>query len=232
MLDILDNFLENSFVPIYGITLIVAMYRYPKYFDTTLKYIPILILYTFLNDLLGDLIYKYDAFSLTVNLLYNDYYFVIYNIYNIVFFAYFVFLFFQHIESLRCKKVIRLIGLLFLVVSLVNPLFQNFFLEYQYPTFFTGSILLIFCISRYLYEDYKERVAGVKEKNILFFLGWGLLIYHISYLPIKGIRFYNGITGNLEAPLLRRVHLILILVMYTLFIVGFLKMKKRLVRLS
>lgn len=232
MLDILDNFLENSFVPIYGITLIVAMYRYPKYFDTTLKYIPILILYTFLNDLLGDLIYKYDAFSLTVNLLYNDYYFVIYNIYNIVFFAYFVFLFFQHIESLRCKKVIRLIGLLFLVVSLVNPLFQNFFLEYQYPTFFTGSILLIFCISRYLYEDYKERVAGVKEKNILFFLGWGLLIYHISYLPIKAIRFYNGITGNLEAPLLRRVHLILILVMYTLFIVGFLKMKKRLVRLS
>lgn len=123
--------------------------------------------------------------------------------------------------------------MVFLVVSLVNPLFQNFFLEYQYPTFFTGSILLIFCISRYLYEDYKERVAGVKEKNILFFLGWGgLLIYHISYLPIKAIRFYNGITGNLEAPLLRRVHLILILVMYTLFIVGFLKMKKRLVRLS
>lgn len=232
MLAGIDNFLENSFIPIYGITLIIAMYRYPKYFETSLKYIPILILYTFLNDLLGDLIYKYDAFSLTVNSLYNDYYYVIYNIYNIVFFIYFVFLFYHHIENLACKKVIKYIGLGFLVVSLINPLFQNFFLEYQYPTFFTGSILLIFCISRYLYEDFQERKAGVKKKNILFYLGWGLLIYHVCYLPIKLTRFYNGITDNLEAPFLRRIHLILILIMYTLFIVGFLKMKKRLVRLS
>ncbi|SHJ22009.1 hypothetical protein [Pseudozobellia thermophila] len=226
----LDVFLENSFVPIYGITLVVAMVRYPKYFDTSLRYFPILLLYTFLNDLLGDLIYRYDSFSLAFNDLYNDYYFVIYNIYNIVFFLYFLYLFRNYIESRRFRKWIKHAALVFLIVSLINPFFQDFFLEYQYLTFFVGSIFIIICISRYLYEDYKNIKAGLKTMNVLFFIGTGLLIYHICYLPIKAIRYCNGIMGLLENPWLRRIHLILILIMYSLIIIGFLRMKKRLIR--
>lgn len=226
----LDVFLENSFVPIYGITLVMAMIRYPKYFDTSLKYFPILLLYTFLNDLLGDLIYKYDSFSLAFNEVYNDYYFVIYNIYNIVFFLYFLYLFRNYIESRRFRKLIKYAALTFLAASFINPFFQDFFLEYQYLTFFVGSVFIIVCIARYLYEDYKNRKAGLKTKNILFFIGTGLLVYHVCYLPIKAIRFCNGIMGLLESPWLRRIHLSLILVMYGLISFGFLRMKKRLIR--
>ena len=206
------------------------MIRYPKYFDTALKYFPILLLYTFLNDLLGTLIYKYDAFSLAFNSLYNEFYFVIYNIYNIVFFLYFLYLFRKYIENRKFRIAIKIAGFLFLAIALINPFFQDFFLEYQYLTFFIGTIFLIITTAQYLHEDWRNRKVGLKTMNILFWIGSGLLFYHLCYLPIKVIRYYNGIFGYSENPLLRPIHLTLILIMYILFIVGFVRMKKRLIR--
>ncbi|PKA97177.1 hypothetical protein B0O79_0827 [Flavobacteriaceae bacterium MAR_2009_75] len=226
----LDVFLENSFVPIYGVTLVIAMVRYPKYFDTSLKYFPILLLYTFFNELLGDLIYKYDTFSLAFNALYNDSYFVIYNIYNIVFFLYFLYLFRNYIENRQFRKWVKIASFSFLAIALINPLFQDFFLEYQYLTFFIGTIFLIITTAKYLHEDWCNRKVGLKTMNILFWMGSGLLFYHLCYLPIKIIRYYNGFYGFSENPLLRPIHLTLILIMYILFIVGFIRMKKRLIR--
>ncbi len=225
-----NSLLENSYIPIYGITLAVAMFRYPKYFDTALKYFPILLLYTFFNETLGTLIYKYDAFSLTVNSLYIDYYYVIYNIYNIVFFVYFLYLFRSYTENLAFKKLAKYFIYIFLGVVLVNLFVQDFFLEYQYLTFFTGTAFLVIIVSQYLYEDWTNRQAGLRKKNILFWLGTGLLLYHICYLPIKAIRYYNGLYNLSENPELRKIHLTLILITYIIFIVGFIRMKKKLVR--
>lgn len=218
---LVDSLLENSFVPIYGATLVVAMMRYPKYYDTSLKYFPILILYTFLNELLGELIFTYDSFSLAFNNLYSDNYLVIYNIYNIIFFLYFLYLFRSYIQNKKYKTLIKYAGLIFLIVSLINPFYQNFFLEYQRLIFFVGSFTLIGCIVLYLMDNSKHP----KQNNILLWLGIGLLIYHLGYFPIKVLRYYNELEGIVENPNMRRIHLFLILVMYTSFIIGFIKMK-------
>lgn len=223
-LRIVDSLLENSFVPIYGATLIIAMIRYPKYFDTSLKYFPILILYTFLNELLGELIFKYDSFSLAFNNLYSDNYLVIYNIYNIIFFLYFLYLFRSYIQNKKYKTLIKYAGIIFLIVCIVNPFYQNFFLEYQRLIFLVGSLTIMGCILLYLIDNSKKP----KQNNILLWIGAGLLIYHIGYFPIKVLRYYNELEGIVENPNMRRSHLSLILIMYTSFIIGFIKMKGRL----
>lgn len=224
-LDVVDLFLENSFVPIYGITLVVAMVNYPKYFDTTLKYYPILLLYTFLNELLGDLIYKYDSFSLAFNNLYADNYMVIYNIYNVIFFLYFIYLFRSYIKSTVYRTIIKYAGLLFLIVSFVNPFFQNFFLEYQRMVFFVGAVVLIATIAVFLTESGKSQKRISRKNNILIWMGFGLLVYHIGYFPIKVLRFKNELEGLVDGPSMRRIHLLLVLFMYTCFIIGFVRMR-------
>lgn len=228
-LKILDSFLENSFVLIYAITLIVAMARYPKYFDTALKYFPILILYTFLNELLGELIHRYDTFSLAFNNLYSDTYIVIYTLYNIVFFLYFYFLFRTYTENTTHRTLIKYGGVFFIATCFINPIIQDIFKEYQYLIFFSGALILISCVLMYL----KEQVgvtAGKLKNNILFWIASGLLIYHIGYLPIKLHRYLNEQVGLTESPYLKYVHLLLIVTMYGSFIIGFLRMKKRLAK--
>jgi len=44
---------EDYFLIVYGITWFFSVINYKKYFDTVLKYFPILIAYTFLNELFG-----------------------------------------------------------------------------------------------------------------------------------------------------------------------------------
>lgn len=229
VLKVVDTFLENSFVPVYGITFIVAMVRYPKYFHTSLKYFPILLLYTFLNELLGDLIYKYDSFSLAFNNLYSDSYIIIYTIYNVGFFLYFFYLFRSYIQNLGFRTFIKYGSFLFLLACLINPFFQDLFNEYQYLIFFSGALILMFCIILYLQEQVKKPVRVIKN-NVLFWIAIGLLIYHMAYVPIKVLRYQNELTGITEEPYIRHIHLSLILIMYTCFLIGFIRMKKRLAK--
>ncbi len=228
-LKVVDTFLENAFVPIYGLTLIVAMIRYPNYFDTSLKYFPILLLYTFLNELLGDLIYKYDSFSLAFNDLYSDSYIIIYTLYNIGFFLYFFYLFGSYIQNSKYKVFIKYGSILFILTCIINPFFQDLFREYQYLIFFTGASILMVSVVLYLLEQMQKPIGELKN-SILFWIAIGLLIYHLGYIPIKGIRYHNELIGVVEEPYIRQTHLILILIMYTCIIIGFLRMKKRLAK--
>ena len=221
-----DDFLENSFVLIYGITFIVSMIRYPKYFDTSLKYFPIVILYTLLNECLGILIYKYDTFSLAFNNLYSNNYTIIYTIYNIGFFLYFFYLFRTYLKNSGYRAIIKFSSFLFIAVCLINPFFQNIFNEYQYLIFFSGALILMLCVIMYLKEQIKKRTGELKN-NVLFWIALGLLLYHIGYIPIKLQRYQNELKGATEEPSLKYIHLSLILIMYLCFIIGFLRMKKR-----
>ncbi len=225
-LKLVDVFLENSFILIYGVTFIVSMIRYPKYFDTSLKYFPIVILYTFLNECLGILIYKYDTFSLAFNNLYSNNYTIIYTIYNIGFFLYFFYLFRTYLQNSGYRTIIRFSSFLFIAACLINPFFQNIYDEYQYIIFFSGALILILCVILYIDEQIKKRTGDLKN-NVLFWIALGLLLYHMGYIPIKLQRYQNELKGATEEPYLKYIHLFLILVMYVCFIIGFLRMKKR-----
>ena len=124
-LNTLDLILENSFIPFYGIALIFSFIKYSKYYDTPLRFFPIILLYTFLNEILGYLVWNYKEYALIFDAAYDWYNVVIYNIYNVFFFCYFFYLFWSYIENKKHRNIIRVGSFVFLLVAVINPFFQN-----------------------------------------------------------------------------------------------------------
>lgn len=219
---LLDTILSNSFVVIYAITLVLALVRYGKYYETPLQYFPILLLYTLLNEILGLVVVRYDYFDLSFEANYENYNVVIYAIYNIIFYLYFYYLFWNYAESKRLKRQIFFIGILFCSVALFNMFIQDITTEHQIISYLFGGITLI-----YLSISHLRKVSiSVEKKDILFWICIGLLIFLLGYLPIKVIR-YLKIEG-INYMLIWRMHILLILAMYFCFIVGFVRMREKL----
>jgi len=78
---------------IYVDTLFISLTTYEKYYNTALKYFPIIIAYTFFNEELGYLVRTYDEISFFQNIKYSNFNDVIYNIYAIIFFCFFYFVY-------------------------------------------------------------------------------------------------------------------------------------------
>ncbi len=226
-LDFLNTILENVFTPLYGLALGFALWQYPRYFDTPLKYFPILLMYTFLNELLGYVIKYSEKYSFVWSDLYSDYNVVIYNIYNIIFFLYFFYVFHSSLKHKKFRNFIAVGTIIFVFIAFLNPFIQNFILESQFYTYLAGTLLLICAILFYFKELREVYTTKFPRRNLLFWIGTGMFIFYLCYLPIKVLRYYNSLTGTDEAPFIRKIHLILILVMYSCFIVGFFYTRKR-----
>mgnify|MGYP006325660507 CR=1 FL=1 len=226
--NILDVFLENSYIPLYGVTFLISLWRYSKYYDTPLKFLPVVLLYTFLTELLGEIVADSTKFNLSFQNKYSDYNIVIYNIYNVVFFLYFYYVFRCYIKKEEHRKFITIASGIFLVISLVNPFLQNFVIEPQLYTYVFGAVILICCIILYFIELLgSPRILYVKG-DLLFWISIGLLLFYVGYIPIKLTRYFFAIENVDVYMNLRRVHLLLIIIMYGSFITGFLWMKRRL----
>lgn len=219
---LLDTILGNSFVVVYAITLVLALLRYRKYYETPLQYFPILLLYTLLNEILGIIVVRYDYFDLSFETTYENYNVVIYSLYNVVFFLYFYYLFWCYAESKNFKKRIFSIGILFCIVALSNVFIQDITTEHQILTYLFGGFTLIYMSIYYV----RSKSILMNKKDILFWICVGLVIFFSGYLPIKLIR-YLKIEG-INYMSIWRIHMLLILVMYSCFIIGFLKMREKL----
>lgn len=188
------------------------------------------MMYTFLNEILGLIIDKNDQFSFVFNDFYSNYNIVIYNIYSIIFYLYFLYVFRSYISKTGYRKYILIGGIVFLAISIINPLLQNFVLEAQVFTYVTGGTLLICCSLLYFKELKVKFSKWFLKRDLLSWISLGMLLFYLGYLPIKILRYYRASSALLlepEAPYIRRIHLLLILLMYGCFIVGFLKMRRR-----
>lgn len=76
---------EHFYVPLYLITWVISIFRYRRYFDTPLKYLPMIIIYTFFTELLGVLIKYNNNFQFFSDGRYAWHNVIIYNVYQIVF---------------------------------------------------------------------------------------------------------------------------------------------------
>lgn len=227
----LDTILENIAEPLYALTILVALWRYPKYFNTGLKYFPIMVIYTFLTELLAGVVSNYPhLFSLSFHELHEHYNIFIYNIYDIIYFLYFIHLFWAFCQKELTKKWILGLGIAYLVSVIINMLFQNILNDPQLYSYTFGSIALVIAIIFFMTEIKWNPSKDVPYKNIIFWLGLGLIIFHIGYTLIRSYIHLNGPTNPEYYIWLRRLHLSLIVVMYSCFIVGFIKMKKNLHR--
>ncbi len=105
------EFLNQSYFVIFNaIALIISLKTYSKYFDTVLKYLPIILAYTLLNEILGYFLLYYPSFRVFLDFEDSQTNHIIYNIFDIIFFPYFYYVYWSLISHQRFKKFITIGG--------------------------------------------------------------------------------------------------------------------------
>tara|TARA_B100000949_G_scaffold36363_1_gene30201 strand:+ start:3666 stop:4352 length:687 start_codon:yes stop_codon:yes gene_type:complete len=216
---------EQYILPFYLIVWVVSMAKYSTYFDTPLKFYPIYLMYTFLNELLGYFIKHFDEFQVVDIEQYRQYNVIIFNIYSVISFLFLHYIYWRMVQTKKHKKWIQIgasTSLLSYVISLFfqNPLYSNL-----YYADMTASFILLFSISLYFKEKKSEANPSPNKHNLMYWLSLGLIIFYSIFLFL----FWVGY----EAPKIwvdhhfRTILRILILIMYGSFLVGVLIHKRR-----
>lgn len=216
MIEFLKN---NYFIPLYGIALVISLYRYPRYFDSALKYFPIILAYTLLSEILGYLIRDHENFQIVYLEKYDFANYIIFNIYDVVFFLYFYHLFWKLMQGKKNKSFIKYGTIAYLIAAMINPFFENVFIFPQIFASTLGSIILLISIGLYIREVRQQRI---KKQVVLLWICAGLFIFNLFFPMIL-------IAGRFDYPLyqelnFRQFHYLLIAAMYGCFIIGFIKM--------
>ncbi|MDC6362600.1 MULTISPECIES: hypothetical protein [Flavobacteriaceae] len=216
---------EQYYLPLYLVTWIVSVFTYRKYFDTALKYFPMFIAYTFFTELLGYFIKYHEDFQFFSDERYSWRNIIIYNIYQVVTFLFFCRIYLKTIQSKLYKKWIRYGVIAMLLGYIINIIFKNPFYEGLYYADIFGSWVLLMCIIFYFKEKKQEKNPYPQKQNLLFWISLGSFIF---YLLVPYILLIGNTSANLWFYLhLRTVLLLLILVMYSCFIIGFLVGKRK-----
>ncbi len=222
----IDFIRNHHFMVIYGITLILSIVSYRKYFDTTLKYFPIILAYTFFNELLGVLIRDSQQFQIIFIDQYRYHNIIIYNIYYVVFFLYFTYVYVNSLNNRKHQKIIKIGGLVYFASCVANALVQDFIIYPQLYAFLCGSILLIVCLSLYFIKLRRENHFQYlpNKFNLLFWVSLGLIVFYGFYTPVKALR---SIDYHTYLTYFRTPHLLMIAIMHIFFCIGFVKSKRR-----
>ncbi len=223
--DFINILKDNYFVLIYGITLLVSLIKYSGYFDTVLKYFPILIAYTFLNELLGYLVKNNPNFSFFKNANDSSINEIIYNIYAIVFFVFFYYVYWNIISKKEYRKKILIAAIISFLSFLISSFFQN---PNETNLFYATAIsswILVFCVILYFKNKKINNEKIIQPKNLMFWVSISLLVFY-SVFPILYL------IGYLNYEIWDKYHLltvlrILIIAMYSILTIGFLKSARR-----
>jgi len=215
---VLDFLKNNYFLVFYAIAMVLSVIKYRRYFDSVLKYLPIIIAYTLLTEILGFLIRDVEEFQLIYEEGYSYYNQLIFNILDIIFFLYFYYVFWSTTQRIGNRKFIKYGALIFIIACFANPYFQDITVFPQLYAIISGSIVLIIAVILYLKE------TGVKKERLLFWISLGLLAFYTFYPMIMSIGLINY--DLYETFQLKHLHRILIVIMYCCFIIGFMRMKR------
>lgn len=219
------DFIQRSyFVIAYGITLILSMVTYRKYFDTHFKYLPAIIAYTLLNEILGYFIRYYPEFSFFPN--FNDARIneIIYNIYDLVFFPFFYYVYWKLIDNEIYKKWIRNLGILAMFTFPISCFFQNPTHTTLYYANAIASWVLLLCVVLYFKTKGKNK-AFIQPYNLVFWISIGLVVFHV-FSPFLFLIGYLRYDIWLDYHLRTFLH-ILIMIMYLVFCIGFIINRKK-----
>ena len=206
---------------VYAVTLFISLTTYRKYYDTALKYFPIIIAYTFFNEVLGYLVRTYDEISFFKNVKYSNFNDVIYNIYAIIFFCFFYLVYRQLTHNIQYKKLIVICAITSLLSYIISTIFQNPIETNLYYALAISSWLLVFCIILYFKDKMEQGEDLFQVHNLMWWVSLSLVIFY-SIFPVIYIIGYTDYEVWMKYEL-RAVVRFLIVIMYGLFIFGFLK---------
>lgn len=192
------------------ITAVIGSIYFYKYKKTVLKYFLIVLWYVGINDVLGVILKNYFNVE-SVTIMYNIYYLVVFN--------YLMFLFRNYVSNLNHKRCILIFIILYTLSSIINSFFENYLEEAATMPYIIGASFVIVSIIFYYIDILNSEKVLYVNKNLLFWISIGVLIYYCGNIPFRIVRNYVG--GLAGASIQYLVLLILTFVMNTCFIIGF-----------
>ena len=216
---------EHFYVPLYLITWIVAVIKYRSYFDTPLKYFPMLIIYTFFTELLGVIIKYNNNFQFFSDGRYSWHNVIIYNVYQIVFFLFFFEVFRKVIKRQVLKKQIRYLSIFCLMAYIINAMVYNPLHNQTTYGHIIGSIIMLYILVIYFREKYMEEIPYPLKDNLLFWISMGLAVFY-SIFPVISIIYLLKLDIGAQIYF-RPLLLTAIVLMYCLIIIGLLAGKRK-----
>lgn len=224
----IDFIKTQHFLIAYFITWVVSIITYKKYFNSILKYFPILLAYIFLNELLGYCVRYTDYFSFFTKTEYLNANDLIYNLYTLIFFGYFYFLYWKLVKLKKFKNWIFIGASIVSIVFVVSAIFQNPFRISLYYASGIASWVLFFCTILYFAELKSTWQWKTLKGNLMFWISLGIAVFHLFFPFIY-------ITGYLNYDIWQEYNLqsilrILIIIMYSVFCIGFIVCRKNSVR--
>jgi small-conductance mechanosensitive channel len=216
---------EQYILPFYLIVWVVSMAKYSTYFDTPLKFYPVYLMYTFLNELLGYFIKYFDEFQVVDIEQYRQYNVIIFNIYSVISFLFLYYIYWRMVQTKKHKKWIQIGATISLLSYAISLFFQSALYSNLYYADMIASFVLFLNVWLYLKEKKSDPNPYPNKHNLMYWLSLGLIIFY-SIFPIL---FWVGY----EAPKIwvnyhfRTILRILILILYGSFLVGVLVHKRR-----
>lgn len=219
----LELIYHNYYFLLYFAALLLSIVRYRKYYDTALKYLPILIAYTVLSEVLGFMVRNFDEIQIVYKEEYSYYNTLIFNVFDIIFYLYFLSIYHKVLIATKSKKFVKLGIVVFIVVSIVNLFVQNFYVDPQNYAIIVGSFFTAGSALIYLLQLKKDSFA-LKTSNLLFWISIGIIFFHLFYpITMYIISFEYELYNHLK---LARFHYLSIAIFYACFVIGFLKVKR------
>ena len=211
------------FLPVYFIALAVSIFHYKKYFDTALRYFPLIIAYTFFNELLGNFIRYNENFAFFPKTTNSNQ--IIYNIYIVIFFSYFFSTFYTLISNKIFKVIIGIASFITLLSYIINSFYQNPLKSDLIYSNAIGSWTLLICCTLY-FLGLKPSFQWQSDKyNLMVWIAFGLIVFYL-FFPHLFLVGYSRL-DLWEKYNLRTILKILIVIMYTFFCIGFIISRRR-----
>lgn len=214
---------EHFYIPLYLITWIIAVFRYKRFFDTPLKYLPMLIIYTFFTELLGYFIKYNDDFLFFSDDRYAWHNVIIYNVYQLIFFLFFYRVYRRTLKKASHRTWVKYGGYLCVLAYVINSFITNPLHNRLSYAHVVGSLILIGILVFYFLEKKSEESMFSQIKNLMYWVSIGLFAFY-SIFPLFLI------FGNISIEVqfyFRRILLSMIGVMYGCFIIGLLVGKRQ-----
>lgn len=147
---------------------------------------------------------------------------ILYNIYHVINFSYLLMLYSKLVTNPKHKTIIKWFLYAYILIYIINVFGQNYFIEFQTASHVLAGFFVIISVLLFLVGMLRGDKVITITQNLLFWISVGVFIKNISDIPFRIIRnldvFQEGLK-NFDA--LFTINLSLSLLMYIVFIIGF-----------
>jgi hypothetical protein len=188
-----------------------ATIHFKKYRFSKEKYFIYFLWYTFLTELTSSILGWCFQYNFVVAFI----------IYDFVSFLFYMFWFYSILNKKLNKKVIYFMGSFFIIVAVLDFIFQDWQTTNKY-TFICGAFIIIISSLLYFSELLKSDKILYLKSELGFWIAIGLLLFNVGFVPIEIFKdTFNSIS---ETRIV--ITICLNIILYTCYSLGFIWVRK------